>query len=406
MSGTNRRDFLARAAVAGGALGLGVIPRLAGGSLPDEGTAPRRAPAHRGRVKPLDILILGGTGFTGPEQVDYALARGHRVTLFNRNRTRPDMFKGKVAQLIGDLGADASALEGRKFDVVIDNPTTAPAWVRNVAQYMRGNTGHYIVISTISTYADNGVPDADETATTLPMPAGLDPYTLDRQQFGAHYGELKARAEQEVKTQYPNAYTIIRPGLIVGPLDRSDRFTYWPARIDRGGEVLAPGSPNDVVQFIDARDIAEWTVRMAEMGPKEAGGVYNATGPRTPLLLAEMLYGIKAITTSDPHFTWVPADFLAEQKVRPWRDMPVWIPQTGETAGFTRRNIDRALARGLTFRPLAVTAKDTLDWHKTRPKEDQDRLAAGAVAGISAQREAEVLGAWRAKSGVKGGAGA
>ena len=393
---TSRREFLLRSAAAGGALGLGLMPTV-GAAAPAPHAAPRSARnRHRARA-PLNILILGGTGFTGPEQVDYALARGHKVTLFNRNRTRPDMFKGKVEQLIGDLNADTSALKGKKFDVVIDNPTTAPAWVRNVAQYMKGNTGHYIFISTISTYAENGTPNADETAPTLPMPAELDPYTLDPQHRGRYYGALKARAELEVQQQYPGAFTIIRPGLIVGPLDRSDRFTYWPVRVDRGGEVLAPGTADDPVQFIDARDIAEWTIRMAEMGPKEGGGIYNATGPRTPLTMAEFLYGCKAVTTADPHFTWVPASFLQEQKIRGWRDMPVWIPPGPETAGFARRNIQRALAKGLTFRTLAVTAKDTLDWNKTRPQEDRDKLAAGAVAGVSAQREAEVLAAWHAK---------
>jgi len=392
---TSRREFLVRSAAASSALGLGILPALAAGAATGSETA--RAPRRTRPVKPLDILILGGTGFTGPEQVDYALARGHKVTLFNRNRTRPDLFKGKVDQLVGDLNSDTSALKGTKFDVVIDNPTTAPVWVRNVAQYMKGNTGHYIFISTISVYAKNDTPNADETAATLPMPADLDPYTLDPQNRRRYYGELKARSEQEVQQQYAGIFTIIRPGLIVGPLDSSDRFTYWPVRADRGGEVLAPGTPNDPVQFIDARDIAEWTIRMAEMGPREAGGVYNATGPRTPLTLAEFLYGCKAITTADPHFTWVPASFLEEQKIRGWRDMPVWIPPGPQTYGFSKRSIQRALAKGLTFRSLAVTAKDTLDWHKTRSQEDRDKLAAGAVAGISAQREAEVLAAWHAK---------
>ena len=392
---TSRREFLVRSAAASSALGLGILPALAAGAATGSETA--RAPRRTRPVKPLDILILGGTGFTGPEQVDYALARGHKVTLFNRNRTRPDLFKGKVDQLVGDLNSDTSALKSTKFDVVIDNPTTAPVWVRNVAQYMKGNTGHYIFISTISVYAKNDTPNADETAATLPMPADLDPYTLDPQNRRRYYGELKARSEQEVQQQYAGIFTIIRPGLIVGPLDSSDRFTYWPVRADRGGEVLAPGTPNDPVQFIDARDIAEWTIRMAEMGPREAGGVYNATGPRTPLTLAEFLYGCKAITTADPHFTWVPASFLEEQKIRGWRDMPVWIPPGPQTNGFSKRSIQRALAKGLTFRSLAVTAKDTLDWHKTRSQEDRDKLAAGAVAGISAQREAEVLAAWHAK---------
>jgi 2'-hydroxyisoflavone reductase len=307
------------------------------------------------------------------------------------------MFKGKVDQLIGDLGTDTSALQGKKFDVVIDNPTTAPAWVRNVARYMKGNTGHYIFISTISVYPDNGTPNADETAPTTPLPDSLDPYTLDRQNFGRYYGALKSRSEKDVQENYPGAFTIIRPGLIVGPLDRTDRFTYWPVRVEKGGEVLAPGAPNDLTQFIDARDIAEWTIRMAEMGPREAGGIYNATGPRQPLSMGAFLDACKQVTHSDARFTWVPWSFLAEQKIRPWRDMPIVVPPEGETAGFSRRNIDRAVAKGLTFRPLAVTIKDTLDWHKTRPQEDRDKLDAGAVSGISAGREAEVLAAWHAK---------
>ena len=387
---TTRREFIIRSAAAAGAIGLGIVPRIALGD--DRASAPGRA------AKPLNILILGGTGFMGPEQVNYALARGHKVTLFNRNKTRPDMFKGQVDQLIGDLNNDTSALAGKKFDVVIDNPTTAPAWVRNVARYMKGNTNHYIFISTISVYPDNSVPNADETAPTTPMPDSLDAYTLDRQNFGRYYGALKSRSEKEVQTDYPGIFTIIRPGLIVGPLDPSDRFTYWPVRVARGGEVLAPGDPNDVTQFIDARDLAEWTIRMAEKGPQDGGGIYNATGPRQPMPMGQFLQTCKEVSGSDARFTWVPWSFLQEQKIRPWRDMPIVVPPNGPTAGFDRRNIDRALAKGLTFRPVTVTIKDTLEWNKTRPQEAQDKLAAGAIAGISAQREAEVLAAWHAKA--------
>ena len=392
---TSRRSFLQWTAAFGGALGVGALPEIAfGESVAKQRRAEPGQPSPVPRApKPLNILILGGTGFTGPEQVEYAIARGHRVTLFNRNKTRPDFFKGKVEQLLGDLNDDVSALKGQKFDVVIDNPTTLPAWVRNAAQHLKGNTRHYIFISTISVYPDNSHPGADETDGTTPMPPDLDPYTLVRDNAGKFYGALKTFSEQEVARQYPGISTIIRPGLIVGPLDRSDRFTYWPVRIDKGGEVMAPGTPDDPTQFIDSRDLAEWTVRMAEA---RDFGTYNAVSP--PMPMAAMLYGIKAVTTAGAQFTWVSADFLASQQVRGWRHMPAWVPPRGASAGFLSRNSSKAIGKGLTFRPLAVTAKDTLDWHKTRPEIERKSLADGAIAGISATREAEVLAAWKART--------
>ena len=384
---TDRRSFLKRSAIAGGVLAFS-DPRTALaavlGRAPSSGELPGRAAA------PLNILILGGTGFTGPEQVNYALARGHRVTLFNRNQTRPDMFKGKVEQLIGDLGADTSALEGRKFDVVLDNPTTFPFWVRNAAKYLEGNVGHYIFISTMSVYRDNSVPNKDESDGLTPRPEGVDPYTTVREHGGQYYGALKTFSEQEVARHY-KTYTIVRPGLIVGPLDRSDRFTYWPVRIDRGGEVLAPGTPNDPTQFIDSRDLAEFMVRLAE---QKVTGTFNAVGNVTTM--GETLNGIKNAIGSNATFTWVPADFLTANGVRGWRHMPIWLPPTGPTAGFLRRSNAKAVAAGLTFRPLAMTAKDTLAWHKTRPEAEQQATLQGAVAGISPEKEAEVLAAWKA----------
>jgi 2'-hydroxyisoflavone reductase len=233
------------------------------------------------------------------------------------------------------------------------------------------------------------------------MPAGLDPYQPDQRNTAqlaasanpANYGAFKARAEQEVQMQYPGINTVIRPCLIVGPLDRTDRFTYWPARIDKGGEVLAPDKPDDPCQFIDSRDLAEWTIRMAEM--RELG-TFNAIGPAKPMTIAEMLYGVKAVTTAGAQFTWVPWEFLQQQKIRPWRDMTVWQPPYGRTAGYQRRDASKAIAKGLTFRPVAVTAKDTLDWHKTRPEAEQLATLNGEINGLSMTREAEVLAAWKA----------
>jgi 2'-hydroxyisoflavone reductase len=201
------------------------------------------------------------------------------------------------------------------------------------------------------------------------------------------YGPLKALSEQETEKWFPGKALIIRPGLIVGPRDETDRFTYWPVRIDRGGDVLAPGMPNDPVQFIDARDLAEWTIRMAE---NRETGTYNATGPAKSLGIGGMLDGIKRALNSNAKFTWVPVDFLKQQKVEAWSDMPVW---TGEESGMARTSISRALAKGLTFRPLADTARDTLAWFQSRPSDRQAKMK----AGLSSEREAEVLAAWHKK---------
>lgn len=388
---STRRTFLKLSASIGGALGLSPFAKLPLGASEVSSSKSRRiekAPA------PLDMLILGGTGFTGPEQVDYAIARGHRVTLFNRGKTRPGIFKGKVAEeLIGDLNGDCSALAGKTFDVVIDNPTTFPAWVRNAGKYLAGNVKHYIFISTTSTYRDQSIIGLNEESPVHTMPEGLDPYTLDARHASEHYGPLKVRAEQEVAKLYPNNWTVIRPCLIVGPNDRTDRYTYWPARIDQGGEVLAPDKPDDPCQYIDSRDLAEWTVRMAEA---REFGLFNAIGPAKPMTIAELLYGIKSVTTAGAQFTWVPWEFLQQQGVRPWRHMTVWQPPYGRTAGYQRRSAEKAIAKGLTFRPVAVTAKDVLDWHKTRPEKERLATLNGEINGLAMSKEAEVLRAWKA----------
>jgi 2'-hydroxyisoflavone reductase len=342
---------------------------------------------------PLNILIIGGTGFVGPAQVEYALARGHRITLLNRNR-RGDLFGGKVEQLVGDLNGDVSALKGHSFDVVIDNPTTAPAWVRNVAQNLKGRVGQYIFISTVGVYPDLSRRNIDETVATTPMPPGLDPYTSKPEYSGKFYYALKSFSEREVQKNYPGVSTIVRPGLIVGPRDDTDRFLYWVARIARGGTVLAPGAPSDPVQFIDARDLGEWIIRLAET---RSFGTFNATGPEKPLTVAEMLYGIKAVTTAGAQFTWVPAKFLVGQKVVEWNDMPVWVDPAGGWGGLHHMNIGRALAAGLTFRSLAATAKDALDWHASRPEAARRRTEDAQRVGLSPAREAAVLAAWDAE---------
>jgi 2'-hydroxyisoflavone reductase len=209
----------------------------------------------------------------------------------------------------------------------------------------------------------------------------------------AQYGPNKVRSEQEAVAQFgADRVTLVRPGLIVGAGDLSDRFSYWPVRIDKGGEVLAPGTPDDPTQYVDARDLGEWIVRLAE---GKVTGTFNATGPRTPTTMAQLLYGIKAVTTSDATFTWVPADFLAAQQVRPWSEMPVWAPPQGGMAGFMRIDCRKAYAAGLTFRPLADTARDTLTWYHQRPAAEQEK----ARAGLAPEKEKAVLAAWRAQAG-------
>jgi 2'-hydroxyisoflavone reductase len=338
-------------------------------------------------VKPLRILILGGTGFIGPYQVRYALSRGHKVTTFNRGKTHPGELPKEVEQLVGDRNGQLDALRNRQWDVVIDDPTTLPAWVRDAAQILKGNVERYVFISTISVYADTGQ-GVDETAP-LAKYDGSDPYkeTIEAVKASGYktYGPLKALSEKEAEKWFPGKTLIIRPGLIVGPRDQSDRFTYWPVRIDRGGEVLAPGKPSDPVQFIDARDLAEWTIRMAE---NRETGTYNATGPATPLEMGGMLDKIKDALHSNATFTWLPAEFLQQEKVEAWSDMPVWA---GDELGLARTKINRALAKGLTFRPLAETARDTLTWFKSLPQDRQSKLH----AGLTSERETEVLAAWK-----------
>ena len=343
------------------------------------------------KVKPLRILILGGTGFTGPFQVKYALSRGHKVTVFNRGKTHPGELPKEVEQLTGDRNGQLEALKGKQWDVCIDNPTTLPAWVRDAAQILKGNVERYIFISTISVYADTSTgPDEN---TPLAKYEGGDPFkeTLEAMKASGYktYGPLKALSEQETEKWFPGKSLIIRPGLIVGPRDETDRFTYWPVRIDRGGEVLAPGNPSDPVQFIDGRDLAEWTIRMAE---NRETGIYNATGPAKELGIGGMLDGIKTALNSNATFAWADAEFLKQQKVEAWSDMPVWA---GDELGMSRTNISRALAKGLTFRPLGDTARDTLAWFKAQKPERQAKLR----AGLTLEREKEVLAAWNQKSG-------
>jgi 2'-hydroxyisoflavone reductase len=343
------------------------------------------------QLKSLRILILGGTGFIGPHEVRYAVERGHKVTVFNRGRRQVGL-PASVEHLQGDRDTGAlDQLKGKSWDVVIDNPTTLPFWVRDVGQVLRDSTQHYIFISTISVYPHYRTAGMDETYELSPYTGTEDPMTI-KQSSGGLYGPLKVLSEREAEQWFPGKTTIVRPGLIVGPGDTTDRFSYWPVRVDRGGEVLCPGTPNDPVQIIDVRDLTEFTIRLAE---QRVIGTFNATGPRAPLTMAEMIYGCRAVTSgsNDVRFTWADAQFLADNSVRGWSDMPTWIPPRSDNEGWSRVSIARALGKGLTFRPLALTARDTIDWFKTQPPERQ----AAMRAGLKPEREKELLALWHAR---------
>ena len=367
------------AATSTGALGLGLIPSFAA-----RDAFGIHAPSQQPKAK-LRILVLGGTSFIGPYHVKYALDRGHTITLFNRGKTNPQLFPG-VEKLIGDRNGDLKSLEGREWDVVIDNSATQPKWVELTAGLLQKTVKRYVFTSTRSVYFDTSI---------VPMTAAAPVYTPENTKVepgrDLPYGLAKAESEKVARKYFPNGALIVRPSLIVGPGDLTDRYTYWPVRIERGGEVLAPGDGSDRVQVIDVRDLCEWMIRLCENG---VTGTYNGLGPKNGYSFAELLHGIKAVTSSDATLTWVDTDFLTMMDVRGYREMPVWQPSRGRTAGFGRFDITPELALGLTFRPLAVTAKDTLDYYHAQPADRQATLR----AGITPEREKEVLAAWKARA--------
>ena len=377
---TDRREFIRVAALVGSAFALGM---------------PRATALTSRSNKPLEILILGGTGLTGPHQVRYALARGHKVTVFNRGR-RNDRLPAGVTELVGDRDLhQLDALKDKEWDVVIDNPTTLPFWVKDVGEILKNKTKQYVFISTISVYDTSKPQPRVNVSSPLFEYTKGDPLDVTPQEFmkdiGGLYGAMKTASEREAKKWFGDRTTIIRPTLIVGPGDESFRITYWPYRIVKGGEILAPGDGQDLVQIIDCRDLAEWTIRMAENGTT---GTFNAAGPASPMTMAEQLYGIRAAFDGnrDVRFTWVPADFLEAQKVTVWGDMPTWIPRSDpESAGMNVEN-HRAVAAGLTFRPLAITAVDALEWFNGTAADAKARMLKSA--GLSPERERATLDAW------------
>lgn len=377
---TDRRSFLRASALAGGALAAGSLaPRAWGAALPDVPRAPRS----------MRLLILGGTGFIGPHMVAYAVARGHQVTVFNRGRSGTDLPDG-VEQLTGDRNlGQVGALQGREWDAVLDNPTTLPFWVRDVGQALQGRAGRYLFISTLSAYNPAGVEHIDEGSplhTYDGDPLAVTPEIYAQRQ-GALYGPMKAAAEAESRRWFGEDAVIVRPGLIVGPRDGTDRFTYWPLRLERGGDVVAPGDGTDPVQIIDVRDLVEWCVRLVEDGTR---GTFNGVGPRLPLSMASQLHGIQGALSGDlaTRLHWIPAEFLRAQGVRPWSEMTTWF---GPNVPLSRTSNERSVAAGLTYRSLAQTTLDTLAWFRSLPADRQGTLR----AGLAVDTEARVLEAWR-----------
>lgn len=343
--------------------------------------------------KRLSILILGGTGFLGPHVVDAARARGHTLTLFNRGKTKPGLFPD-LEKLQGDRDGKLDALAGRTWDAVVDTSGYVPRIVKLSAELLAPRVGHYVFISTISVYKRNDLVGADETSELM---TADDPSS---EEVSKYYGALKARCEQAAEAAMPGRVANIRPGLIVGPLDPTGRFSHWPTRMADGGEVLAPGDGTTPTQIIDGRDLGAWIVKVIE---DRTTGIFNALGPAKRMTMKAMLDGCNAAAGNRAKLTWVDAAFLEHEKVSPWADLPAWFDASGEMAGFGTMSNTRAVKAGLTFRPVQDTASDTLawlalpetkEWIASLPEPKRDRVRS---SGISRDREAKILAAWHSQ---------
>lgn len=335
--------------------------------------------------KSLRVLILGGTGFIGPHFVEVLRAHGHKLTLFNRGKRNPGLFPD-VEALTGDRNGQIDALKGRDWDVVIDNSGYRPREVNLTADLLKDHIAHYLYISSISAYADLSKPgiDEDSALTRLADPA-VEEITDET------YGGLKAACEQVVEQTYGRRCTVIRPSYIVGPGDSTDRFTYWPVRTARGGEMLAPGTAGDPIQFIDVRDLAAFVSLCVE---RSIDGRYNLCNQPRSVSMGHLLETSRRVSKSDARFVWVNQPFLEAHKLLESGEIPIWAPSTGKFAGMALVSPARAVAKGLRFRDVQTTVADTLAWHAKRPAEQQQKLK----AGLTPKREAELLKLWQARS--------
>ena len=324
------------------------------------------------------LLILGGTVFLGRHIAEDALVRGHELTLFNRGQHNPELFP-EAEHVRGDRDGGLEPLRGREFDAVIDTCGYVPRIVRASAELLSDMVDRYVFVSSISVYEDFTQTDIPEDA---PLETIEDEST--EEYIGPAYGALKALCENEVVRVFGEDALCVRPGLIVGPHDRSDRFGYWVRRLVRGGEVLIPHCPEQQVQFIDARDLGAWILDMVERGD---GGTFNATGPAEKLVFRDFLAGMAAALDADVDFTPVPEPFLMERGVGPWTDLPLWV--TDQYAGMLSADVTRAIDEGLMFRPMAETVRDVLAYEEGRPADTEYRT------GLTSEREAEELEAWK-----------
>lgn len=330
----------------------------------------------------MKLLILGGTQFLGRHLVDAALKNGHEVTLFNRGQTNSALYP-EVEKLRGDRDGHLDALRGRNWDAVIDPSGYVPRVVRQSVEVLKDVVEHYTFVSSLSVYADFSMTGMDETA-----PVGkLDDETSEN--VSEHYGELKALCEKEVESGFGERALIVRPGLIVGPYDPTDRFTYWVRRFAEGGEVLVPGPVHRPVQFIDVRDLAQWTITMVE---KRASGVFNATGPAEQLTMEQWVSELENDVPSAGKAIWVAEDFLLSNGVKEWTELPLWISERTNWPGFAAVDIRKAMGQGLTFRSLKETVLDTLQWDVTRSQHD-------LKAGLKRDVEGELLRKWKGWDG-------
>ena len=364
---TSRRNFLKT--TAGGALVAGISPALA-----------RAAAVIGPRVAPLDILVLGGTGFIGPHLVRHAVSRGHHITIFTRGRHDADL-PDNVARLIGDRNGQLDALKGKRWDAVIDDSATNPAWVTMSTELLKDATGAYLFTSSTGVYYPYLKRGLDESA---PVRYDAD----DPKDGSASFGVAKAQCERQTIKTFGDRAIVVRPTYIVGPGDTSDRFPYWPVRLARGGEVLAPGHRDDPVQFIDVRDLAEFMVRLLE---DKRSGIYNVVGPRTPMTAPAFYEAARAALDAKATFVYVDDyDFLAEHKID---EAIPWAMLKGNDYGMMSVKNDRAIGAGLSFRPLATTVRDTLAWWPTVPEARRTK----PHFTIAPEGEAKALADWRAR---------